>query len=130
MSLIIHKKAYQDFLILLISLESKCQNYDLKRDRTEVEEIWTNLKQIFQKRIVSLTDENLDRKVASRWISLQTEIQREFRLLNTDWLFWMSSRQQDTKRIRKQAVQERLSKLIKYCQVILKEEMKAEDSES
>lgn len=119
MSLIIHKKAYRDFLTLLNDLENRCQNSTQTIDKTEIAALWTNLKQVFQQRIIPLTDENLEGKVASRWISLQTEIQREFRLLNTDWLFWVSARQQAIKQAREKAVKERLHKLIEYCQLML-----------
>ena len=119
MSLIIHKKAYRDFLTLLNDLESHCQNSAEIADNAEITAIWLALKQVFQERIIPLTDEELEGEVASRWISLQTEIQREFRLLNTDWLFWASARQQGIKQARAKAVTERLRKLSKYCQLML-----------
>lgn len=119
MSSIIHKKAYRDFLTLLNDLESHCQNSAEIADNAEIAAIWSDLKQVFQERIIPLTDEKLDREVASRWISLQTEIQREFRLLNTDWLFWASARQQAIKQTRAKAVNERLRKLSEYCQLML-----------
>lgn len=120
MSFIIHKKAYQDFLNLLFKLESSWQNLAQATEIEQNKRIWTELKQVFQERIINLTDENLDLEVASRWRSLQAEIQREFRLLNTDWLFWVSARQPATKQARAKAIENRLSKLISYCQVILK----------
>jgi hypothetical protein len=119
MSLIIHKKAYRDFLTLLNDLESHCQNSAEIADNAEITAIWSDLKQVFQEKIIPLTDEELEGEVASRWISLQTEIQREFRLLNTDWLFWASARQQGIKQARAKAVTERLRKLSKYCQLML-----------
>ena len=119
MSSIIHKKAYQDFSIALNDFKGHFQHRDRTVDNGEITATWTNLKQMFQERIIPLTDEELEGEVANRWISLQTEIQREFRLLNTDWLFWISARQQSTKQAREQAVAERLSKLISYCQLML-----------
>jgi hypothetical protein len=117
MLLIIHKKAYQDCLNLLVQLENYYQNP--KKDRNE--ELWTNLNQFFQQQIIPLTDEDLEGETASRWISLQTEIQREFRLLKTDWLFWVSARQPVTKEARAKSVLERLRKLISYCQMMLQD---------
>ena len=124
MSSIIHKKAYRDFLTLLDDLESHCQNSAEIADNAEIAAIWSDLKQVFQERIISLTDEELEGEVASRWISLQTEIQREFRLLNTDWLFWASARQQVIKQARAKAVRERLRKLSQYCQLMLTNDLR------
>ncbi|WP_144871097.1 heterocyst frequency control protein PatD [Hyella patelloides] len=124
---IIHRKAYQDFLDLLIKLENHDQNLAVATKTAEKEIIWQNLKQVFQQHIIPLTDENLDLATASRWISLQAEIQREFRLLNTDWLFLISSRQPATKQAREKSVVERLRKLIGYCQVMLTLRSQEED---
>lgn len=127
---IIHRKAYQDFLDLLIKLENYYQNFAVATKTDEKEIIWQNLKQVFQQHIIPLTDENLDLATASRWISLQAEIQREFRLLNTDWLFLISSRQPATKKAREKSVVERLRKLISYCQVMLTLRNQQKDGES
>lgn len=119
MSSIIHKKAYRDFSTLLNNLENHCRDSAEIANNADIAAIWSDLKQVFQEKIIPLTDEKLDREVASRWISLQTEIQREFRLLNTDWLFWTSARQQAIKQARAKAVTERLHKLSQYCQLML-----------
>ena len=119
MLLIIHRKAYQDFLNLLYELEKQSQSSALATITADNQVIWLDLKQVFQKSIIPLTDEDLAPEVASRWRSLQSEIQREFRLLNTDWLFLISSRQPATQEARKKTFITRLSKLIKYCQEIL-----------
>jgi hypothetical protein len=116
---IIHKKAYQDFLFWLRQLENYLQSSDIGAKNLQEQEIWLNLSQIFQQQIISLTDENLEGETASSWISLQTELQREFRLLKTDWLFWVSARQPATKTKRSKAIVERLQKLITYCQILL-----------
>lgn len=118
---IIHKKAYQDFLTLLMQLETHCQNATTATEIARSEEIWASLSQFFQQQIIPLTDEDLSGEVASRWVSLQTEIQREFRLLNTDWLFWASARQPATKEARAKNILERLRKSIGYCRVLLQD---------
>lgn len=118
---IIHKKAYEDLLLLLVQLESCCQSAATTKETARLKEIWANLSQFFQQQIIPLTDEDLEGEVASRWISLQTEIQREFRLLNTDWLFWISARQPTTKEARAKTILNRLRKLISYCQVMLQD---------
>ena len=125
---IIHKKAYQDFLDLLAKLQSDrtafgqsrdCYGFDFPASTIHKDPIWQELVAIFQHRIITLTDEELETEVASRWISLQTEIQRGFRLLQTEWLFWQSARQPATRKAKEASVREQLQKLIDYCQAML-----------
>ena len=116
---IIHKKAYQDFLNLLVRLQNDCQISDSSASTTNKDAIWQELKQIFQQRIITLTDEALEAEVASRWVSLQTEIQRGFRLLQTEWIFCQAARQPATLTAKEASVREQLQKLINYCQAIL-----------
>jgi hypothetical protein len=119
---IIHKKAYQGFLSLLVELEDIYQNTDKNAEIADNERIPTALNQFFQQSIIPLTDNQLEAEVASRWISLQTEIQREFRLLNSDRLFWLAARQPATKEARTRIILERIHKLISYCQILLQDE--------
>ena len=119
MSSIIHKKAYQEFLNLLRELARQGISTESMLATTNNREIWTELKYTFEETIIPLTDEELEGDIASRWISLQAEIQRSFRLLNTDWLFLMSSRQITTKKAREKAFLARLDRLIEYCQAML-----------
>ena len=119
MSLIIHKKAYQDFLSLLNSLQTCCQNSSQTATKAELAAIRQELERVFQTQILTLSDAELNGEVARRWVSLQTEIQREFRLLNTDCLFWVAARQQTLAQARQKVVTKRLNKLIDYCQLML-----------
>ena len=120
MLLIIHKKAYQKFLSLLIELDSQLHNSVSTLEIKQNHPIWLDLKQTFQQEIITLSDDGLDLATASHWISLQAEIQREFRLLNTDWLFMVSARQPATLEAREKSVVKRLHQLINYCQVMLR----------
>ena len=116
---IIHKKAYQNFLDVLVRLQSDRQSLDSPASTIDKDAIWQELVEIFQHRIITLTDEDLETEVAGRWISLQTEIQRGFRLLQTEWLFWQSARQPATKKAKEKSVSQQLQKLISYCQAML-----------
>lgn len=116
---IIHRKAYQDFLHLLFELENNYQNTAQTTKNAQIETTWTTLKQLFQQSIISLTDDDLEADVASRWISLHTEIQREFRLLNSDRYLMLAARQLATKEARAKIILERIGKLINYCQILL-----------
>jgi hypothetical protein len=59
--------------------------------------------------------------IASRWQAVQTEILREFKLLSTDILFLATSRQQATQQKKLKSINDRLTKLISYCQIMLKD---------
>ena len=120
MLLIIHKKAYQKFLNLLLELDSLMKNSVSTAQIKPNHPVWQNLQQTFQQEVITLTDEGLDLATASHWISLQAEIQREFRLLNTDWLFMISARTPATFQAKEKSVVKRLHQLINYCQVMLR----------
>ncbi|HHP7232396.1 MAG TPA: heterocyst frequency control protein PatD [Xenococcaceae cyanobacterium] len=112
----IHQKAYQEFLTLL----SHWQNLAVNQEQIpEMSQSFAHLQQYFQQEIMILTDEELDNTIVAAWRSLQTEIQREFRLLSTDLLFLNSSRQASTRENRLQTIRSRLTRLITYCQNIL-----------
>ncbi|MDJ0576932.1 MAG: heterocyst frequency control protein PatD [Xenococcaceae cyanobacterium MO_234.B1] len=127
-----HKKAYQEFLNLLNHWQNYGVNPDGEAGRgnlpicnhpvdkvNEITKQFPDLQQWFQQEILTLTDEELDTTVISLWRSLQTEIQREFRLLSTDMLFLASSRQASTRESRLKTIGDRITRLIAYCQKIL-----------
>ncbi len=127
-----HKKAYQEFLNLLNHWQNSGVNPDGEAERgnlaicnhpvdkvNEMTKQFPDLQQWFQQEIMTLTDQELDTKVISLWRSLQTEIQREFRLLSTDMLFLASSRQASTRESRLKTIGDRITRLIAYCQKIL-----------
>lgn len=119
---IIHKKAYQNFLKLLEQWKIIVKSADFDPQQPKNQEIWQNLQVVFSDRIISITDKDMDLATASNWISIQAEIQREFRLLTTDWLFFQSSRQVTTKQARKASVLNHLERLTSYCQRLLTED--------
>ena len=129
---LLHKKAYQEFITLLydwqknlVSHDSKASEANLSISKHHVEQVvemkqkFPDLQQFFQQEIMILTEAELDSKVTGLWRSLHTEIQREFRLLSTDILFLASSRQASTRETRLKLINERITKLIAYCQKIL-----------
>lgn len=77
---------------------------------------WQTLQSYFQTEILTLAEEGLDPAQAYHWRSLQTELNRTMRLLNTDLLFLRASRQADTTEQRVGLIRDRLSQLIDYCQ--------------
>ena len=113
-----HDRAYQDFLTLLIEL----QNWLLDRSPEELSQLkqqFQDLANWFENNIARLDREAVDRAIASRWQSVQTEIRREFKLLSTDILFFSSARQKSTQTKRVKSIKERIAKLIGYCQILL-----------
>ncbi len=107
---IIHKKAYQEFLNLLQEFL-----YQLKSsDETITQRSWHDLQQFCQQKIFTLTSDDLDESIIQQWRSLQTEIQREFRLLNTDMSFFAASRQTKTKEIRLKSIRDRVTRLAQF----------------
>lgn len=112
-----HNRAYQDFKDLLIELKRT-----LDEEETELEQVNRQFQDIarwYEQNIVPLQDEALDKTVASRWQSVQTEIKREFKLLSTDILFLASARHNSTQSKRLQSIGDRIDKLIGYCQIML-----------
>ena len=119
---IIHKKDYQDFLKLLKRWQTVVADPDCDPQKIENQELWQNLQTVFKDRIITITDTDMNLADASSWISIQAEIQREFRLLQTDWLFFQSSRQVTTRQARQANMLKHLEKLIIYCQSLLAED--------
>ena len=110
MSSIIHKKAYREFLNLLEEFQRQLNS----SDKTIPQEIWDNLQQFCQQKLFTLTGDNLDQSIIQQWRSLQTELQREFRLLNTDILFFAASRQTKTKEVRLKSIGDRVTRLAQF----------------
>ncbi len=72
------------------------------------------MQEIFQCQIASLTGEELADETVSLWQSSQTEIHRQLKLLETDWLFWQAARQPATAQKRQQAIAQRLAAIACY----------------
>ena len=75
----------------------------------------------FERNIANISQEDLELAIAARWQAVQTEIKREFKLLSTDILFLATARQNETQRKRLKIINNRLTKLIGYCHIILQD---------
>jgi hypothetical protein len=118
-----HNRAYQDFLTLLtkfVQFIQKLIAQEQEFNQSKLECEFQELSTLFTQNIVPLSDQNLAPAIASRWQAVQTEILREFKLLSTDILFLAASRQPTTQLKKLKSINERLIKLISYCQIILK----------
>ncbi|MDJ0692217.1 MAG: heterocyst frequency control protein PatD [Xenococcaceae cyanobacterium MO_188.B32] len=114
-----HSQAYQEFLTLLKKFNDDFSSFNDEIDIKAVQKQFQPIKIFFQQQIVGLATQQLDEAIATRWQSLQTELYREFRLLDTDILFLASSRQAKTKMQRLKSVSDRLERIIGYCSAII-----------
>ncbi|MGV2830511.1 heterocyst frequency control protein PatD [Myxosarcina sp. GI1(2024)] len=114
-----HQKAYQEFQVLLTEFKENFKNHEPKFPRVSITKRFQQLQQWFERNIVSLSEENLARAIAPRWQAIQRELIREFRLLATDVIFLASSRQPATKEARLKGIDDRLDKLVNFCQTAI-----------
>ncbi len=113
-----HNRAYQDFSNLLTEFNCFLINSKEKINQLQIKQRFQYLQPWFDGNIADLESENLEPDIISRWQSVQTEIKREFKLLDTDILFLASARQSSTLNKRLQSIKERVAKLINYCQIM------------
>jgi hypothetical protein len=86
----------------------------------EVKNGFDQLKKHFYNQIVPLKADDVDLRDMARWQSLQTELYRTMRLVETDMLFLQSSRQTATRQSRLKQISDRLPTMMRFCQEILK----------
>ena len=112
-----HDRVYRELLNALLELENLTTATDL--EPSSLEKQYALVKEIFQTRALTLTEEVLDPALVPRWQSVQTEINRAVRLLQNDIIFLRSARQPATRQTRLKTLCDRLEQLIGYCQVLL-----------
>ena len=109
-------QSYQIFLGALLNLMAEAKQAEL--DFVSIQIKGKKVQQLFNEKIVPLTGDDLDTEISSRWQSLQTEIYRSYRLLNTDFIFLASARQPLTLKQRQKSLINNLEKILSYCQII------------
>ncbi|MFP4009987.1 MAG: heterocyst frequency control protein PatD [Spirulinaceae cyanobacterium] len=113
-----HQQSYTELTAALENLKNAIAAP--QREPQILEDCDRKVQQVYQDRIVTLTAESVDGAIASRWQSLQTEINRSLRLLQTDIIFLKASRQSQTTQQRLGACLTRIDQLMKYCQELHK----------
>ncbi len=115
----LHDRIYRELLEALLEL----QNLSIAPhiDSPSLEKQYALVKEIFNHRALKLTEEGMDGAIASRWLSVQIEINRAVRLLQNDLLFFRSARQSSTRQTRLKTLCDRIEQLIGYCRVLLQE---------
>lgn len=113
----LHRQRYQEFQQALEQLHKRVTAKDLQGAALldNVREV----QQLFQNQIASLSAEDCAPEDASRWQSIQTEIYKQMRLLQTDVMRLQASRSSATSLSRTAGVSDRINTLIQYCQALL-----------
>ncbi|MEQ8995216.1 MAG: heterocyst frequency control protein PatD [Coleofasciculus sp. B1-GNL1-01] len=111
------RQSYQDFQHVLDDLHKSIQKHEL--DKTEIQERFQAVKQLFQARILTLNPDEVNQEHVSAWQSRQTEIHRQMRLLETDMLMLQAARNSATVQSRVAIICDRLNTLIQYCSAML-----------
>lgn len=107
---------YQQFQQLLRQFQR--QLTDPVTAHAEVRSHLAQLQQMFQAQIVPLTEVE-DEAISTQLQSIQIEINKQLRLLETDAIFLQAARQPTTVQQRKQQMNYRLETLLQYCDVSL-----------
>ncbi|MGF1478464.1 MAG: heterocyst frequency control protein PatD [Cyanophyceae cyanobacterium] len=114
-----HIQVYQELLSVLLTMRDR--STDVHPDADALQKNYLRVQQVFQQ-AMSLNSDQLNSDTAFLWQSVQTEIYRALRLLETDLLFLRSSKQAATVEQRLTNIQNRIEKVIGYCQAIVNEQ--------
>lgn len=113
-----HQQSYTEFAAALEALKKAIAGSN--QEQKTIEDCDRKVQQVYQDRIVPLMSESVSDDITSRWRSLQTEVNRSFRLLRTDIIFLKASRQSSTTQQRLSTCLTRIDQLMKYCQELNK----------
>lgn len=109
-----HQQELLSWLELLKSLEKlfcdEKDNFKIVKDK------WHQIQDYLQTRIMTIDSGNLEISQQFLFQSWQTETYRYIRLLKTDFLFYQSAKQSNTKEIRFLMIKKRLNDTIKLTQ--------------
>lgn len=112
---------HQPYQELLQKLQQIAQSLaEEKGQRENLDLLFLPLINLMEQQIINLDQDNLELSLLSKWQQLQTEINRSYRLLKTDLLFFKSARQPHLKNQRLMTIHQRLNQMITYVQGILK----------
>jgi hypothetical protein len=76
-----HNRAYQDFITLLTEFKNFLLNSATQVEQDQIKQQFQSLQSCFNQNIAGLNSQNLESELIPRWLSVQTEIKREFKLL-------------------------------------------------
>lgn len=113
----LHRQRYLEFKLALQELQTSATATDLQPQA--LRDHFQEVQQLFQSRIANLSADDLAPAQVSRWQSLQTEIYRQIRLLETDVMLLQAARSSATIVSRSSNVCDRIHTLIQYCEALL-----------
>jgi hypothetical protein len=114
---LLHFQHYQAFQQALAQLGKTLSVSDW--EESMLLEGYQNVQQLFQSQIATLSADDVAPEYAPRWQSLQTEIYKQMRLLETDMMLLQASRSSATSERRVLSVRDRLNTLIQYGEALL-----------
>ena len=110
-----YQQAYDRFQQSLQRLQQMVQT----GDRASIEPTFQAAQQLFQQQVAPLDLEALEPKLALKVRSLQVEINKQMRLLATDFLFLNTARRSATADQRQQQIGDRVKMLLQYCAAVV-----------
>lgn len=117
-----HRPYYQAFYQFLQHFQSRVSQAN--PDAKALQIAFLDMQQYFQQQIASLDldADDLASEQSSKVRSLQTEINKQLRLLATDVMFLQTARQPLTVQQRQGQMGDRLQLLQRYCEALLQDE--------
>jgi hypothetical protein len=112
-----HQKSYRKLLNILLELQEQVSSPNSRV--TAISEKFSQVQKVFQEDVLPLTSDELEEAIASRFLSVQREIHRNLRLLETDLMFLRSSKQAATTEQRLKIIRDRVARACEFCQVML-----------
>ena len=113
----LHRQCYLDFKLTLQQFQATATATDLQLNT--LRDHFQEVQQLFHSRIASLSADDLAPESVSRWQSLQTELYKQIRLLETDIMMLQASRSSATSSSRQTKVRDRIHTLIQYGEALL-----------
>jgi hypothetical protein len=114
-----HQQRYQKFKQVLDELHKAVIAKD--SESVALPEQFQAVKQLFLSEVANLSADDFAVDIMSRWQSIQTEIYKQMRLLETDLMLLQASRSDATTQTRTANVCDRISTLIRYCEALLEQ---------
>ena len=112
-----HRQCYLEFKLALQELQTTATTTGWQP--SVLRDHFQDVQQLFHSRIASLSADDLAPEDVSRWQSVQTEIYKQMRLLETDFMMLQASRSSATSSYRQTKVRDRIHTLIQYGEALL-----------
>jgi hypothetical protein len=114
---LLHLQRYQELQQAMKELHDAITVADL--EVAALRDSYQQVQQIFASQIATLSADEIAPDSTPRWQSIQTELHKQMRLLETDMMLLQASRSPATSQRRISGVRDRLSTLMQYCQALL-----------